>query len=100
MGAARARESEAARRVFAEADDALGIRLSKLCWEGPESELTLTANTQPAILVTSIAVLRALQAEKGEALGFCACAGHSLGEWSALGAAGARSFAGAARRGG
>jgi [acyl-carrier-protein] S-malonyltransferase len=95
MGAELAREFEPARRVFEEADAALGFALSKLCWEGPEAELTLTANTQPAILTNSIAVLRTLQAEKG--LAFDVCAGHSLGEWSALVAASALDFADAVR---
>jgi [acyl-carrier-protein] S-malonyltransferase len=96
MGAALAREIEAARRVFEEADDALGAPLSRLCWQGPEADLVRTENTQPAILTTSIAVLRAIEAEKGP-LGFDAAAGHSLGEWSALVAAGALEFADAVR---
>jgi [acyl-carrier-protein] S-malonyltransferase len=83
MGAELARAYPAARRVFAEADEVLGFALSKLCWEGPEAELTLTRNTQPALLATSIAALRALEPS------FQACAGHSLGEWTALVAAGA-----------
>ncbi|HET6612275.1 MAG TPA: ACP S-malonyltransferase [Kofleriaceae bacterium] len=87
MGAAVARASAAARRVFEEADEALGESLSSLCFEGPEEALTRTENTQPAILATSIAVLRALEAEGKVA--FDACAGHSLGEFSALVAAGA-----------
>jgi [acyl-carrier-protein] S-malonyltransferase len=95
MGAELARKHEAARRVFEEADEALGFAISKLCWEGPEAELVLTANTQPAILTTSIAVLRALQA-RGE-LGFDLAAGHSLGELTALVAVGALGFADAVR---
>ena len=95
MGAELARTSEAARRIFEEADEVLGERLSRLCWEGPDEELVLTANAQPAILTTSIAVLRALQ-ERGE-LVFGACAGHSLGEWSALVAADSLRFADAVR---
>ena len=95
MGAELARTSEAARRIFEEADEVLGERLSRLCWEGPDAELVLTANAQPAILTTSIAVLRALQ-ERGE-LVFGACAGHSLGEWSALVAADSLRFADAVR---
>jgi [acyl-carrier-protein] S-malonyltransferase len=75
-----------AKRTYEEADDALGFALSKLCFEGPEDELVLTKYTQPAILTTSIAVFRALS-EKG--LAFDVVAGHSLGEWSALVAAGA-----------
>src|SRR5204863_3359401 len=84
-----------ARRVFEEADAALGEKLSTLCWDGPEDQLTLTANTQPAILTNSIAVLRTLEQEKG--LTFDLVAGHSLGEWSALVAAGALDFADAMR---
>ncbi len=75
-----------ARDVFAAADEALGFSISKLCFEGPESELQLTANTQPAILVVSIAAHRVLSA-RGLRPDFVA--GHSLGEYSALVAAGA-----------
>ncbi len=96
MGSALAREFEAARRVYEEADEALGSPLSRLCWDGPEAELVRTENTQPAILTTSIAVLRAIEAETGP-LAFDAAAGHSLGEWSALVAAGALEFADAVR---
>ena len=71
-----------AREVFEQADDALGEHLSRLCHEGPEDQLRLTANTQPAILTTSIAALRVLQAETGLKPDFVA--GHSLGEYSAL----------------
>jgi [acyl-carrier-protein] S-malonyltransferase len=84
-----------ARDVFQEADDTLGWKLSRLCFEGPEEELKLTANTQPAILAASIAVLRVLQAETGLSAGFVA--GHSLGEFSALVASGAIKFADAIR---
>ncbi len=84
-----------ARAVFAEADDALGFSLSKLCFEGPEAELTLTANAQPAILTVSIAALRVLRARTD--LAPSAVAGHSLGEYSALVAAGALEFADAVR---
>ncbi|RMH37271.1 MAG: [acyl-carrier-protein] S-malonyltransferase [Deltaproteobacteria bacterium] len=87
MGRAVAEAFAEARAVFEEADDALGFAISKLCFEGPEEELTRTANTQPAILTTSIAVLRALQARVP--LAFDAAAGHSLGEWTALVATGA-----------
>jgi [acyl-carrier-protein] S-malonyltransferase len=87
MGKELAIRFEVARRTFEEADAALGEKLSALCWEGPEDQLTLTANTQPAILANSVAVLRTLQAEKG--LRFDLVAGHSLGEWTALVAAGA-----------
>ena len=95
MGKALAEQSQAARRVFEEADEALGASISRLCWEGPAADLTRTANTQPAILTCSIAVLRAAQAE-GE-LHFDVAAGHSLGEWSALVAVGALSLADAVR---
>jgi len=84
-----------AREVFAEADDALGFKLSALCFDGPEDALKLTANTQPAILTVSIAAYRVLQAEKGITAAFVA--GHSLGEYSALVAAGALQFADAVR---
>ncbi|HWB76843.1 MAG TPA: ACP S-malonyltransferase [Nannocystaceae bacterium] len=87
--------SAAAKRVFDEADDALGVSLSKLCFEGPDTELVLTANTQPAILTTSIATLAAWQ-ERGE-VAFDYALGHSLGEFSALVATGALAFADAVR---
>src|SRR2546423_10714443 len=97
MGRELATEYTAARAVFAEADDALGFALSRLCFEGPADELQLTENTQPAILTTSIAALRALEAEGCPAPDFVA--GHSLGEYSALVAAGALSLAKAGRAG-
>lgn len=75
MGRDLAHAHEIARRTYEEADDALGFAISKLCFEGPEDELTLTKNTQPAILTTSIAVYRVLL-EKG--LQFDVVAGHSL----------------------
>ncbi len=78
------------RAVFEEADQALGFALSKLCFEGPEEELKLTANTQPAILATSIAVLRAFET-RGLRPDFVA--GHSLGEYSAIVAAGGLTLA-------
>jgi [acyl-carrier-protein] S-malonyltransferase len=84
-----------ARAVFDEADATLGFSLSKICFEGPESELTLTANAQPAILTTSIAALRVLAGRSP--LRPMALAGHSLGEYSALVAAGALRFADAVR---
>ncbi len=96
MGRAWAEFSTAARDAFAEADEALGEPLSKLCWEGPEEELNLTANTQPALLATSIAIHRALL-ETGTPFAPVALAGHSLGEWSALVAAGALDFGAALR---
>ncbi|VVT13664.1 ACP S-malonyltransferase [Erythrobacter sp. EC-HK427] len=98
MGAELAEASSAAREVFAEVDDALNQKLFALMREGPESELTLTANAQPAIMANAIAVARVLEAggvslsEKGEAV-----AGHSLGEYSALAAVGAFSLADTAR---
>jgi [acyl-carrier-protein] S-malonyltransferase len=91
MGAALTREFEPARRVFEEADEALGFALSSLCFEGPDEELRLTANTQPATLANSIAAWRAFQSEYG--LTPELAAGHSLGEYSALVAAGAIAFA-------
>jgi [acyl-carrier-protein] S-malonyltransferase len=84
-----------ARAVYEEADAALGFSLSKLCFEGPEAKLTLTANAQPAILATSVAALRVLEAETG--LRPTVVAGHSLGEYSALVAAGALGLADAVR---
>jgi [acyl-carrier-protein] S-malonyltransferase len=86
MGRDLALKFPVAKRTYEEADDALGFAISKLCFDGPEDDLTLTKHTQPAILVTSIAVFRALR-EKG--LQMDVVAGHSLGEWSALVAAGA-----------
>ena len=95
MGAALAHEFPAARRVFEEADEALGFGLSRLCFEGPEEDLRLTANTQPATLATSIAALRAFQSECAVAPQLAA--GHSLGEYSALVAAGALTLGDALR---
>lgn len=96
MGQALANESEAAKQIFAQADEALGFSLSTLCYEGPEEELRLTANTQPAILTASIAVLAALR-EKQPGFTPDFVAGHSLGEYSALVAAEAISFADAVK---
>ena len=84
MGQALAREFPEARAVFAAADDALGTSLSRLCFEGPESELVLTRNTQPAILTVS-AVAHAVYVARAPQADFVA--GHSLGEYSALVAA-------------
>ncbi len=95
MGKALAEAFPVAREVFAAADDALGFALSKLCWEGPADELTLTANTQPAILTTSYAAWRVVETECG--VQPVAALGHSLGEYSALAAAGALGFADAVR---
>ncbi len=99
MGKALAESSVAARHVFAEVDDALGENLSRLMFEGPAETLTLTANAQPALMAASLAVIRALESERGLDLSRdAACvAGHSLGEYSALAAAGAFSIADAAR---
>jgi [acyl-carrier-protein] S-malonyltransferase len=94
MGRDLAQGSHAARAAFDEADRALGFSLSDLCFNGPEEDLQLTANTQPAILATSVAAFRALS-EKGFRPDFVA--GHSLGEYSALVAAGALSLGDAAR---
>jgi len=90
MGRALVEAFPESREVFAEADAALGFALSSLCFEGPEAELQLTANTQPAILATSIAALRPLVA-RGVRPDWVA--GHSLGEYSALVAAGSLSLA-------
>ncbi len=95
MGKALAEASEPARRVFEEADDALGFKISGLCFEGPKDKLVLTEYTQPAILTTSIAALRAASAEAP--IEFDVAAGHSLGEWSALVAVGALQLADAVR---
>ena len=83
-----------AARTFEEADEALGFAISKLCFEGPEEELRLTENTQPAILTVSVAVWRVLEAEGVRAE---LAAGHSLGEWSAHVAAGTLRFRDAVR---
>jgi [acyl-carrier-protein] S-malonyltransferase len=95
MGAELAREFPAARQVFEEADEALNAPLSRLCFEGPEDALRLTENTQPAMLTVAVAAIRALQVEfpfEPEL-----AAGHSLGEYGALVAAGALEFSDAVR---
>jgi [acyl-carrier-protein] S-malonyltransferase len=99
MGRAWADAAEEARRTFEEADEILGFPLSRLCWEGPEEELGLTTNTQPALLATSIAIYRSLagQGLQVETSAIVAMAGHSLGEYSALVAAGTLEFADALR---
>jgi [acyl-carrier-protein] S-malonyltransferase len=99
MGKALADAFAPAREVFQEVDDALSQRLSKLMWEGPESDLVLTENAQPAIMVASMAVIRVLEREGGLDLSKHArlVAGHSLGEYTALCAAGAFTLADAAR---
>jgi [acyl-carrier-protein] S-malonyltransferase len=94
MGRDLAHKHEVARKVYEEADEVLGFSLSKLCFDGPEDELVLTQHTQPAILATSIAVLRVLE---GRGLTFDVVAGHSLGEWTALVAAGSLSLRDAVR---
>lgn len=96
MGKALAEKYDASRRAFEEADDALSMSLSKLCFEGPEEELKKTEITQPAILATSIAALRAFETERPDLLPELV-AGHSLGEITALVAAGAIGFADALR---
>ncbi len=99
MGKALAEAFTAARHVFEEVDEALKQTLSKLMWEGPESDLVLTENAQPAIMAASYAVIRVLQEEGG--LDFARharlAAGHSLGEYTALAAVGAFALADAAR---
>jgi [acyl-carrier-protein] S-malonyltransferase len=95
MGRDLALNSEAARRVFEEADAALGFPISELCFNGPAEKLQLTENTQPAILTTSIAALRAIEEAGFPTPDFVA--GHSLGEYSALVAAGALSLSDAVR---
>ncbi len=94
MGRDLADRFPVAKSTFAEADEALGFSLSKLCCEGPEEDLRLTENTQPAILTVSIAVFRVLAEHVLEPQ---LAAGHSLGEWSAHVAAGTLSFADAVR---
>src|SRR5260370_41998693 len=98
MGRALAEAFAAARLLFEEVDDALSTRLSRLMFEGPESELMLTENAQPALLAASLAVVRVLVSDAGFDIGRQAAyvAGHSLGEYSALAAAGALSVADAA----
>jgi [acyl-carrier-protein] S-malonyltransferase len=95
MGKELADNFPVARDTFREADDAIGFSLSKLCFEGPEEELRLTANTQPAFVTASIAALRVYRNEIGAEPEVAA--GHSLGEYSALVAAGAIEFADAVR---
>ena len=94
MGQAFAEASPAAAAVWRKADEALGFPLSRLCFEGPEDELALTANTQPAILTASVAAAAVL-AERGISPDLCA--GHSLGEYSALVVTGALGFVDAVR---
>jgi [acyl-carrier-protein] S-malonyltransferase len=95
MGRELAENFPVARQVFEEADDALGFAISKLCFEGPAEDLQLTENTQPAILTVSVAAFRAMTEAGISAPAFVA--GHSLGEYSALVAAGSLSLADAVR---
>src|SRR5258708_11801224 len=99
MGQALAEAFPTARLLFEEVDDALSQRLSRLMFEGPESDLTLNENAQPALLAVSLAVIRVLEAEAGLDIGrqVAYVAGHSLGEYAALAAAGAFSVADAVR---
>ena len=97
MGKALAEAYPAARAVFDEVDEALGERLSALIWDGEQETLTLTQNAQPALMATSMAALRALEAEGVGIEAAAFVAGHSLGEYSALAAAGALSLADTAR---
>lgn len=99
MGKALADNFAVARAVFQEVDDALGENLSAIMWDGPIETLTLTANTQPALMASSLAALRVMESEAGLDLVRDAAfvAGHSLGEYSALAAAGSISIADTAR---
>ena len=96
MGRDLAQKYPIAQNTFSEADDLLGVRLSALSFEGPEEQLNDTLNTQPAIFVTSVAILRVLQSE-GWGVSPSFVAGHSLGEYSALVASEALTFAGGLR---
>jgi [acyl-carrier-protein] S-malonyltransferase len=99
MGRELAETFAVAREVFDEVDDALGQKLSAIMWDGPKETLTLTENAQPALMAVSMAVMRVLEREKGIKLANTVkyVAGHSLGEYSALAAAGAFSLADTAR---
>ncbi|WP_424942891.1 ACP S-malonyltransferase [Aliiroseovarius crassostreae] len=97
MGRALAEAYPAAKAVFDEVDDALGEKLSSLIWEGAQEDLTLTQNAQPALMATSLAAVRALEAEGVGVDAAAYVAGHSLGEYSALAAAGTFSIADTAR---
>jgi len=99
MGSDLAKAFATARDVFQEVDEALKQNLSKLMWEGPESDLVLTENAQPALMAVSMAIARILEKDGGKSLTGLAShvAGHSLGEYSALAAAGALQLADAAR---
>ena len=95
MGRELAEQFSVAKQVFEEADEALSFSISRLCYAGPDEELQLTENTQPAILTTSIAAFRVMESEGLGSPGFVA--GHSLGEYSALVAAGAMTLTDAVR---
>src|SRR5690242_12311557 len=99
MGLALSQTFGAARLVFEEIDEALKQKLSRLMFEGPESDMTLTENAQPALMAVSVAALRVLEAEGGWRLADRAAyvAGHSLGEYSALAASGALTLSDTAR---
>lgn len=97
MGRDLADTYSAAKAIFEEVDEALGEKLSTLIWEGPAESLMLTANAQPALMATSLAAMRALEAEGVSMADASYAAGHSLGEYSALAAAGAISVADTAR---
>ena len=97
MGRDAFEASSAARAVFETADESLGLALSRICFEGPEDDLRRTEIQQPALLTTSIALLRAFEAELGAPLKPDFLGGHSLGEYSALVASGAMSFEDAVR---
>lgn len=97
MGKALAEAYPAAKAIFDEVDDALGEKLSSLIWQGEQDALTLTQNAQPALMATSLAAMRALEAEGVAIEDASFVAGHSLGEYSALAAAGALSVSDAAR---
>ncbi|MEY2413170.1 MAG: [acyl-carrier-protein] S-malonyltransferase [Acidobacteriaceae bacterium] len=97
MGKELTEKYEVARRTFEEADEALGYKLSQLCFEGPEEQLRLTEITQPAILTASVAAFRVLKERSDNKINFAFVAGHSLGEYSAHVAAGTIAFADAVR---
>lgn len=97
MGRDLAEVYPAAAAIFEEVDEALGEKLSALIWSGDQADLTLTANAQPALMATSLAAMRALEAEGVPVTAAAFVAGHSLGEYSALAASGALSLADTAR---
>ncbi len=97
MGKALAEAYPAAKAVFEEVDEALGEKLSQLIWEGDQEALTLTENAQPALMATSLAAVKALESEGIRIADAAFVAGHSLGEYSALAAAGALTIADTAR---